>query len=215
MDTFKKHLQLFWAFLKIGLFTFGGGYAMISVIFGEIVEKRKYITAEEFSDVVSIAESTPGPIAINSATYIGYRRLGILGAITASVAVALPSLFIIFAISLFFDRFMEIELVGKAFKGIQCAVAILIITASFKLYKTVKKNALSVSLIIISAAAMLAIDAFSLPVSSIFIIISGAAAGAITFFANKKVKSVKKADGIDINKSEESEENGDEGGSER
>ncbi|MBO7525286.1 MAG: chromate transporter, partial [Clostridia bacterium] len=114
MNVIKKYLQLFWAFFKIGLFTFGGGYAMISVIYNEIVEKRKYISEDEFADVVAIAESTPGPIAINSATYIGFKRGGVLGAILSSVAVTLPSLIIIFAISLFLDRFMEIELVRKA-----------------------------------------------------------------------------------------------------
>ena len=188
----KKYLQLFWAFFKIGLFTFGGGYAMISMIFAEIVEKRKYISESEFSDVVAIAESTPGPIAINSATYIGYRRGGVLGAIVASVAVALPSLIIIYAISLFLDKFMEIELVGKAFKGVQCAVAVLIVSAAVKLLKSVKKSVLSYILIAFAALAMLSIDFFSLGVSSIFIILIGAAAGVGTFFACGKNKERQK-----------------------
>ncbi len=98
MKKLKLYLQLFLDFFKIGLFTFGGGYAMISVISHEIVEKREYITAEEFSTVVAIAESTPGPIAINSATYIGYRRGGIFGSILASLGVVLPSFIIIFII---------------------------------------------------------------------------------------------------------------------
>ena len=186
MDTFKKYLKLFWAFFKIGLFTFGGGYAMISVISNEIVEKRKYIDEDEFADVVAIAESTPGPIAINSATYIGYKRGGVFGAILASIAVTLPSLIIIYIISLFLDKFMEFELVQKAFKGIQCAVAVLIVTASFKLYKTVKKNVLSYILIAFAALALLAIDIFSLDISSIFIILTGAVCGIITFFTGKK-----------------------------
>ena len=186
MDTFKKYLKLFWAFFKIGLFTFGGGYAMISVISNEIVEKRKYIDEDEFADVVAIAESTPGPIAINSATYIGYKRGGVFGAILSSIAVTLPSLIIIYIISLFLDKFMEFELVQKAFKGIQCAVAVLIVTASFKLYKTVKKNVLSYILIAFAALALLAIDIFSLDISSIFIILTGAVCGIITFFTGKK-----------------------------
>ncbi|MBO7368779.1 MAG: chromate transporter, partial [Clostridia bacterium] len=133
MQAFKKYLQLFWAFFKIGLFTFGGGYAMISVISNEIVEKRKYITAVEFADIVAIAESTPGPIAINSATFIGYRRGGVLGAILSSIAVTLPSFIKIFIICLFFDEFLKFELVQKAFSGVQCAVAVLIISAEVKL----------------------------------------------------------------------------------
>lgn len=158
---------------------------MISVISDEIVEKRKYIDEDEFADVVAIAESTPGPIAINSATYIGYKRGGVFGAILASIAVTLPSLIIIFVISLFLDKFMRFELVQKAFKGIQCAVAVLIVSAAFKLFKTVKKNVLSYCLIGLSALAMLAIDFFSLDVSSIFIILVGAACGVITFFTGK------------------------------
>ena len=191
MVKFKQYLQLFLAFFKIGLFTFGGGYAMISVISSEIVDKRKYISEEEFADVVSIAESTPGPIAINSATYIGFKRGGIFGAVLASLAVTLPSLIIIFVISLFLDAFMEIELVQKAFAGIQCAVAVLIISAAFKLLKTVKKTALNIALIVLSAAAMLLIDFFSLDISSIFIILFGAVAGAIAFSVPKK-RSVEK-----------------------
>ena len=211
MNVIKKYLQLFWAFFKIGLFTFGGGYAMISVIYNEIVEKRKYISEDEFADVVAIAESTPGPIAINSATYIGFKRGGVLGAILSSVAVTLPSLIIIFAISLFLDRFMEIELVRKAFKGIQCAVAVLIFSASIKLFKTVKKKALSFALIGFSAITMLAIDFFSLNISSIFIILVGAIAGAITFFVGKKTE---KPMGVKDNSAANKSENG-EGGSER
>ena len=182
----KKYLQLFWAFFKIGLFTFGGGYAMIAMISAEIVEKRKYISESEFADVVAIAESTPGPIAINSATYIGYRRGGVLGAIISSVAVALPSLMIIYIISLFLDNFFEFELVRKAFTGIQCAVAVLIFAAALKLMKNVRKNVFSYTLIVFSALAMLAIDFFSLNVSSVFIILVGAIAGVVTFFVSGK-----------------------------
>ena len=162
MDKFKKILQLFLTFFKVGLFTFGGGYAMISVISHEVVEKRKYISSDEFADVVAIAESTPGPIAINSSTYIGYRVGGLLGSIAASLAVCLPSFIIIYVISLFFTQFMQLELAAKAFKGIQCGVAVLIVSAAIKLFKSVKKNAVSYILIGLSAAALLAIDVFSL-----------------------------------------------------
>ena len=186
MATVKKYLQLFWAFFKIGLFTFGGGYAMISVISAEIVEKRNYITEGEFADIVAIAESTPGPIAINSATFIGYKRGGVFGAILASVAVALPSLIIIFVISLFFDKFMQFALVQKAFKGIQCAVAVLIVWAAFKLFKTVEKNVFSYALIALAAVIMLVIDIFSLKISSVYVILFGAVCGVLATYLPKK-----------------------------
>ena len=186
MKALIKYLQLFLAFFKIGLFTFGGGYAMISVISNEIVEKRGYITATEFADIIAIAESTPGPIAINSATYIGYKRGGVFGSLLSSLAVTLPSFIIIFVISLFLDEFMKFELVRKAFNGIQCAVAVLVISAAFKLAKGLKFNAFNVVLISISAAAMLAIDIFTLNVSTIFIILFGASIGVIFCYLPKK-----------------------------
>ena len=104
----KKHLSLFLTMLKIGLFTFGGGYAMISLLQNEFVEKKKYMEKDEFLDMVAIAESTPGPIAINAATYIGYKHLGILGSLLATVAICIPSFVIIFAISLFLDTFLQV-----------------------------------------------------------------------------------------------------------
>ncbi|MBP5177124.1 MAG: chromate transporter [Clostridia bacterium] len=175
-----------WVFFKIGLFTFGGGYAMISVISHEVVEKRKYITEEEFSDVVAIAESTPGPIAINSSTYIGYRVGGVAGSILASLSVCLPSFIIIYVISLFFAKFLEIGLVEKAFKGIQCGVAVLIISAAFKLLKNVKKNWISYTLIATSALILLAIDVFSLNISTIYIIVLGMIVGVAAYFRPKR-----------------------------
>ena len=186
MDAIKKYLQLFWSFFKIGLFTFGGGYAMISLISSEIVEKRKYITAVEFSDVVAVAESTPGPIAINSATFIGYRRGGVLGSLIASFAVALPSFIIIFIISLFLDEFMKFTLVQKAFAGIQCAVAVLIISAALKLAKVMEKNVFSIVLVVLSAGFMLATDFFSLNISSAYIILAGAIFGIVYCYIPKK-----------------------------
>ncbi len=186
MNKLKLYLQLFLDFFKIGLFTFGGGYAMISVISHEIVEKRQYISAEEFSTVVAIAESTPGPIAINSATYIGYRRGGILGSILASLGVVLPSFIIIFIISLFFDKFMQFEIVKKAFMGIQCGVAILIISASFKLFKSIKKNVASYIIVAVSALALLAVDIFSVNISTIYFILIGACIGIALYFRPKE-----------------------------
>ena len=126
----KNNLELFWIFFKIGLFTFGGGYAMIPQIKEVVIEKKKWMTDEEMLDVIAIAESTPGPIAINSATFIGYKQNKILGSLFASLGVVLPSFIIIFLISLFFNQFLEYEIVKNAFMGIKCAVAFLITKAA-------------------------------------------------------------------------------------
>jgi len=135
----KKILNLFLTMFKIGLFTFGGGYAMISILQDEFVERKKWIDHEEFMNLVVIAESTPGPIAINSSTYIGYKVAGFWGSFFSSIGMVLPSLIIIYIISLFFNSFLEIELISNAFKGIQVCVIYLIFTAGLKMLKKMKK----------------------------------------------------------------------------
>ena len=113
-------VELFLTFAKIGGFTFGGGYAMISLLDYECVEKRNWITSEELMDVTVIAESTPGPIAINCATYTGYRQGGIFGAIVATLGIMFPSFLIILFISTFFEQMLTYPVVIRAFKGIRC-----------------------------------------------------------------------------------------------
>ena len=140
----KKILTLFLTFLKIGAFTFGGGYAMIAILENEFVENKKWMTKEEFLDMVAIAESTPGPIAINSATYIGYRQAGFWGSLLSTLGVVLPSFVIIYIISLFFDKFLQFEYVQYAFKGIQACVVYLILSAGIKMLKGLKKTALNI-----------------------------------------------------------------------
>ena len=122
MNKIKTILKLFGTMFKIGLFTFGGGYVMVTLIENEFVEKKKWLSQEEYYDMLAIAESTPGPIAINSSTYIGYKLAGFFGSLFATIAVCLPSLIIIYLISLFFDRFLEFTIVANAFKGIQVCV---------------------------------------------------------------------------------------------
>lgn len=109
---------LFFTFFKIGLFTFGGGYAMIALLEEEFIQRRKWLDKDEFLDMAAIAESTPGPVAINSATYLGYKLAKVPGAVTATVAVCLPSFLIIYAISLFFEQFTQLTVIANAFKGI-------------------------------------------------------------------------------------------------
>ena len=134
-EKWKQALQLFGIFLKIGAFTFGGGYAMIPLIEYETAEKRKLIDKQEISDIVAIAESTPGPIAINSATFVGYRSCGVLGSAMATLGVVLPSLIIILSIAFFLRKFVDNTYVQYAFFGIRAGVLALIVKAVVNFFK--------------------------------------------------------------------------------
>ncbi len=180
-------LDLLLTFMKIGLFTFGGGYAMISIIENECVEIKKWITHEDMMNVTVIAESTPGPIAINCATFVGYKQKGIWGAIMATVGVVVPSFVIIYAISMFLDRFLEITIIANAFRGIQVAVGILIIRVAVNMLKKSKLDTFGKILFISALAIMLAVDIFALDFSSITLIVI---AGIVTFIAFK-IKEMK------------------------
>ncbi len=181
----KKIKTLFLTFLKIGAFTFGGGYAMIALLENEFVEKKKWLGREEFLDMVAIAESTPGPIAVNSATYIGYKTDGIAGAAVSTLAVCLPSFVIIFCISLFFDSFLNLKIVSNAFRGIQVCVIYLIFSAGLRMLKSIQKNAFNLSIIILIMAAMLGCAVFSVSFSSVFYILMTGTAGLAVFFLKK------------------------------
>lgn len=174
-------IDLFLTFVKIGFFTFGGGYAMLSVIEDNCVEKKKWITHDDMMNVTVIAESTPGPIAINCATFIGYRQAGILGSIAATVGIVFPSFAVILIISGFLDNFLEIEIVKNAFRGIKCAVGILIISAAVTMIKKMKKKPFPIAVMVSSTLAMLATDIFSLGFSAITIIIFAAFIGLAVF----------------------------------
>lgn len=177
----KKAFKLFLTFFKIGLFTFGGGYAMISIIQNEFVEKKKWISQDELLDILAVAESTPGPIAINSATYIGYKQAGILGSIFSTLGVALPSFIIIYIISLFLNNLLDIEIVANAFKGIKVGVSFLIFTAALKMVKNLEKTPYQITLFILSVIAIFIINFFALNISAIWIILSGAILGIIYY----------------------------------
>lgn len=177
----KKQLRLFLTMLKIGLFTFGGGYAMIALLENELISKKKWIKRDEFLDMVAIAESTPGPIAINAATYVGYRLLGVLGALTATVAVCIPSFVIIYAISLFFDTFLSLRLVACAFRGIQICVIWLVLSAGIKMLKQMKKSALSVTLLIAVLVTMTVLSLLAVSFSAVFYILICGAVGVCVY----------------------------------
>ena len=177
----KKYWNLFWIMLKIGLFTFGGGYAMIALIEAELVSKRNWIEKNEFLDIIAIAESTPGPIAINTATYVGYRKLGILGALTATVAICIPSFGIIYAISLFFDTFLSFQPVANAFRGIQVCVIWLILSAGIKLLKQLKKTAFHAVILFGVMLGMILCTLFSIHFSTIFYILISGGIGVLLY----------------------------------
>lgn len=174
-------LDLFFTFAKIGLFTFGGGYAMISMIENACVGKKQWITHEDMMNVTVIAESTPGPIAINCATFVGYRQKGFAGALFATLGIVLPSFVIIYLISMFLDNFLEITLIANAFKGIKIAVGILILDAAITMIKKMRKKLVPRVIMVCSFMAMLLINIFSLNFSSISLMLVAAAVSLAVF----------------------------------
>lgn len=189
----NKYLNLFITNLKIGLFTFGGGYAMIPILQTEFVEKKKWINNEEFMNLVMIAESTPGPIAINSSTYIGYKIGGIIGALVGTIGIVIPSLSIIYIISLFFNKFLNIEIINKAFNGIQICVIFLILSAGIKMLKKMKKNFYNFLIMIITIICTIIFDIIGVNFSSIFyILISGTLGVFLYVISNIKKTKIKK-----------------------
>ncbi len=185
---------LFLTFFKIGLFTFGGGYAMIPLIENICVEKKKWITHEEMMDITVIAESTPGPIAINLATYVGYKQKKTAGALIATLGMVLPSFCIIYIISKYLDNFLEITWVASAFRGIKIAVALLIIDAALKMFKKMKKKPFPLVIMSLSLVAMMTINMLALRISSIVIMLTDALIGLVAFLAsgNNQKEAVKK-----------------------
>lgn len=188
----KTCWNLLCTFFKIGLFTFGGGYSMISLIDDECVVKKKWITSDELMNVTIIAESTPGPIAINCATYVGYRQAGILGSVISTIGVVLPSFIIIYIISLFFDNILENKIIASAFKGIKIAVSLLVFTAALRMLKIIPRNKLPLIIMAVTFVAMIAISVFSINFSSIYLILIAGLVGYITFAISRFRKEDKK-----------------------
>lgn len=170
-------LELFLTFGKIGLFTIGGGYAMIAIIEDVCVSKKHWMTREEMMELIVIAESTPGPIAINCATYAGYRRRGFWGAVAATLGMVTPSFVIIYAISLFLDNILEIGIIAGAFRGIRTGVGVVILNAGLQMLKKVPKKVLPRSLVIFGLVSMLLVNYLSLNISSIALML---AAGVVS-----------------------------------
>ena len=163
-NKWKTLWQVFATFFKIGAFTFGGGYAMIPLIQRETVDNHKWVTEDDILEIIAIAESTPGPIAINSATFVGYRTCGVLGSVAATLGVVLPSFIIIFAISFVLRQFQELKAVQYAFHGIRAGVMALLCKALWGMYKKNKKNWASYTVMAGSFLLTAILDVSVLPV---------------------------------------------------
>lgn len=190
VEPMKKHMlpELLLTFMKIGLFTFGGGYAMIPMIEDNCVEKKKWISHDDMMNITVIAESTPGPIAINCATFVGYRQAGILGALISTLGIVLPSFAVIYAISMFLDDFLEITVIANAFKGINIAVGILILDAAFTMVKKMRKTVWAYAFMIGAFVCMLFVNIYSWRFSSIKLMLIAASVSLILFLIGGEPK---------------------------
>ena len=168
-------VDLFLIFAKIGLFTFGGGYGMISLIKEECVEKRDWVEDDAFINIIAVSESTPGPIAVNMATYIGFKKAGILGAISATLGVISPSIIILYIVSVFFKDLLKIDIIDKAFRGIRIAVGIIIVRSALSLMdheiKTTNNKKLTIFLLIIFSSVILLLYLLKIHVNTLHVII--------------------------------------------
>lgn len=182
----KSLETLFFTFFKIGLFTFGGGYAMIALLEEEFIQRRKWLDKDEFLDMTAIAESTPGPVAINSATYLGYKLAKVPGAATATVAVCLPSFLIIYAISLFFEQFTQLTVIANAFKGIQVCVIYLIFSAGVRMLKALDKSLFAIGVLAAVMLVMVGLSLAGVSVSSILLILLSGAAGVAAWLIGRR-----------------------------
>ena len=195
MRTVKPLWALFASMFKIGLFTFGGGYAMISLLEIEFVEKRNWLSHDEFMDLIVIAESTPGPIAINCATYIGYKVGKWLGAVVATLGMVIPSFGIIYLISLFFNQFLSITWVASAFRGIQACVVFLILSAGLKMLKKMKKTAFSIAIAALTFVCMVTFWLLGVHFSSVFYILISGCIGFAAWGINRAKNAENRPDG--------------------
>lgn len=167
--------------MKLGLFSFGGGATMLSLLRDEVVVKNKWMTDEELMEMTGIAESTPGPIAINLATYLGYKKHGWLGSLCATLGVVIPSFVIMFIISLFLQNLMQFEVVRYAFMGIKVGVVFLILKTSYELIKGLKNDIIAVIFFALVAIAMIVLAIFSVDFSAIFYILIGLVLGILIY----------------------------------
>ena len=167
-----REIQMIMTFFKIGAFTLGGGYAMIPIIEAEVVERHKWLSREEFADIIAVAQSCPGALAINMSVFIGYRLRRLPGAVCTCLATALPSFLIILLIALFFHRFQDVPWVAAMFRGIRPAVVALIAVPTFNLAKNAKIGMSNCWIPVVSTIAI-----WALHVNPVFIILAAIIGG--------------------------------------
>ena len=179
-------MNLFWSFCRIGGLTFGGGYAMLPMLQKEVVENHKWATEQELLDYYAVGQATPGIIAVNTATFVGYKQSGVIGAVFATAGVVFPSLVIIMTIAGLIDNFSSLDIVQHAFSGIRIAVGVLILNALTKLVKGSVKDILGIILFIATFVA----SSF-LNISVVYIVVAAALIGIISNFIKSKRGSEK------------------------
>ena len=181
---------MYWTLLKtfflIGLLSIGGGYAIIPLIQEQVVEHYGWISQQVFTDIITISQMTPGPVAINSATYLGYKLAKVPGAATATVAVCLPSFLIIYAISLFFEQFTQLTVIANAFKGIQVCVIYLIFSAGVRMLKALDKSPFATGVLAAVMLVMVGLSLAGVSVSSILLILLSGAAGVAAWLIGRR-----------------------------
>ena len=193
---------LFVKFFKIGMFTFGGGYAMISLIHAEVVDNMKWLDDDEMMNMIIVAESTPGVLAVNTATFVGYKIAGVLGAALATIGVVLPSMIIITIISLFFDEFKNLKYVAYAFNGIRAGIVLLIYNAVTKLAKKHKKDMFYYAVLCISVVLSLFVK-----LKAVYILLIAVVLGVSYSFI-----SIKSGYGLELEAKKDNDKDGDENG---
>lgn len=190
--SLKDLLSIFLCFFKLGIFSIGGGPVMLTLLKGELVEKKHWINDEELVEMMAISESTPGPIAINLATYLGYKKGGILGALLATLGVIITPFALMFVISLFLQRILEVETIKYAFMGVKVGVVFLLLKVSYDLIKNIKKDIFGIIAITIVTIAMIVITILSVNFSAIYFILLGAVLGILIYAIIPKRKGDKK-----------------------
>lgn len=190
--SLKNLLSIFLCFFKLGIFAIGGGPVMLTLLKGELVDKKHWIDEEELMEMTAISESTPGPIAINLATYLGYKKGGILGSILATLGVIITPFALMFVISLFLEKILSNEAVQYAFMGVKVGVVFLLLKVSFELIRSIKKDVFGVILMCAALIAMTVITIFAVNFSAIYIILIGALLGILIYAVIPRKKGDKK-----------------------
>lgn len=189
--TFKDLISLFLTFFKLGIFSIGGGPTMLTLLQGELVEKKKWLTNDELMEMTAIAESTPGPIAINLATYLGYKKGGFFGALFSTLGVIITPFVLMFCISLFLENILSYNAIKYAFMGVKVGVVFLLLKVSFTLVKSMKKDWFGILLLVSVTIAMVTITILAINFSAIYFILLGAVLGLLIYGIIPRKRGVK------------------------